>query len=207
MGQDVKRTLRLGFQGTEEEWKQVQDLLAPAMEEIKARFGQQAAMGEEDASLEESVVSLLLERGFTLTCAESCTGGLLSGRILNVAGVSDVYRAGFVTYSNKAKRKLLGVGKSALKKYGAVSPQVAREMAAGAAAAAGADAALAVTGIAGPGGGTPEKPVGLVYLACSIQGKTTVKECRFTGSRRQIREASVEEALRLLYRCAEERRG
>ncbi len=176
-------------------------------EAMESRFGKKVSAGTEDMTLEESVVSLLARRGYTLTCAESCTGGLLSGRIINVAGVSDVYRAGFVTYADAAKRTLLGVGEATLKQFGAVSPQTAREMAEGAAVAAGADAALAVTGIAGPGGGTPEKPVGLVYIACTVKGKTRVKECRFSGSRRQIRDASVEEALRLLYKCLTEEAG
>lgn len=157
-----------------------------------------------EQDVEKIVVKLLTERSLTITCAESCTGGLLSGRIINVPGVSDVYKAGFVTYSNEAKRKLLGVKKSTLKKFGAVSKQTAREMAAGAAKAARADVAVAVTGIAGPDGGTPEKPVGLVYIGCSVKGKVTVKKCQFSGSRSQIRESSVEEALRLVRKCVED---
>lgn len=198
---DVKQAFWMEFQGTEEEWKQAQAMLSPALKDLEAAFGQRIRVGTQDMTLEESVVSHLAERGYTLTCAESCTGGLLSGRIVNVAGASDVFRESVVTYANKAKRKLTGVKKKTLKKFGAVSPQTAREMAEGAADAAGADAALAVTGIAGPGGGTPEKPVGLVYIACTVKGKTTVKECRLTGSRRQIRDAAVEEALRLLDSC------
>lgn len=151
-----------------------------------------------DISLENTVVQLLMDRGLSVTCAESCTGGLLSGRIINVPGVSDVYKAGFITYSNKAKRKLLGVRKDTLKKFGAVSPETAREMAKGAARAAKADVALSVTGIAGPDGGTPEKPVGLVYIGCSVKGKVTVKKCLFSGSRLQVREATVEAALEYL---------
>ena len=154
-----------------------------------------------DTALEEGVVKLLADRNLTITCAESCTGGLLSGRIINVPGVSDVYKAGFVTYSNKAKRKLLGVKKSTLKKFGAVSSQTAREMAAGAARAARADVAVAVTGIAGPDGGTPEKPVGLVYIGCYVNGKVTVKKYQFSGSRSKIRESAVAAALTLLRKC------
>lgn len=151
--------------------------------------------------MENEIVQLLKSRGLTVTCAESCTGGLLSGRIINVPGVSDVYKAGFVTYSNEAKHKLLGVKNRTLKKFGAVSPQTAHEMAAGAARAAKSDVALSVTGIAGPDGGTPEKPVGLVYIGCSVQGKVTVEKCQFSGSRSEIREASVEAALKLLQKC------
>lgn len=153
--------------------------------------------------MENKVVQLLKDRGLTVTCAESCTGGLLSGRIINVPGVSDVYKAGFVTYSNEAKHKLLRVKNSTLKKFGAVSPQTAHEMAAGAAREAKADVALSVTGIAGPDGGTPEKPVGLVYIGCSVKGKVTVKKCQFSGGRSEIREASVEAALKLLQKCLE----
>lgn len=155
----------------------------------------------EDISLETAVVQLLKERGLTVTCAESCTGGLLSGRIINVPGVSDVYKAGFITYSNKAKHKLLGVRNRTLKKYGAVSPQTAWEMAAGAKRAAKSDTSLAVTGIAGPDGGTPKKPVGLVYIGCSVKGKVTVKKYRFSGDRSQIRKSTVMAALKLLRKC------
>lgn len=155
----------------------------------------------EDISLETAVVQLLKERGLTVTCAESCTGGLLSGRIINVPGVSDVYKAGFVTYSNKAKHKLLGVRNSTLKKYGAVSPQTAWEMAVGAARVTKSDVALAVTGIAGPDGGTPKKPVGLVYIGCIVKGKVTVKKYRFSGDRSQIRKSTVTAALKLLRKC------
>ena len=158
-----------------------------------------------DAALEEVVVKFLTDRNLTITCAESCTGGLLSGRIINVPGVSDVYKAGFITYSNKAKHKLLGVKKSTLKKFGAVSKQTAREMAAGAAKAAKADVAVAVTGIAGPDGGTLEKPVGLVYIGCSVNGKVTVKKCQFSGNRSQIRESAVVAALKLVRKCMEKR--
>ncbi|MBR6159030.1 MAG: nicotinamide-nucleotide amidohydrolase family protein, partial [Lachnospiraceae bacterium] len=114
-----------------------------------------------DASVEEIAVKLLAGCGYTVSTAESCTGGLVAGCIMNVPGASDVYNAGFITYSNEAKIKYLGVKRETLDKYGAVSEQTAREMAAGTAAAAEADVGLSTTGIAGPGGGTDEKPVGL----------------------------------------------
>ena len=106
-----------------------------------------------------------------------------------------------MTYSNEAKERLVGVRHETLETYGAVSEQTAKEMAAGAAKAAGADAALSSTGIAGPGGGTAEKPVGLVYIGCYLQGETTVKEFRFAGNRRENRLRTVEEALLLLVQC------
>lgn len=150
------------------------------------------------ATLEEEVVSMLEELGLTLTTAESCTAGLVAGRIMNVAGASTVYNEGYITYSNEAKHKLLGVKEETLETYGAVSHNTAYEMAKGAAKAAGADAALSVTGIAGPGGGTKEKPVGLVYIGCYLNGKVRTEEFHFTKDRAGNRESSVEEALKLL---------
>ena len=148
--------------------------------------------------LEETLVSKLRELGHTLSCAESCTGGLLSGRIIDVAGVSDVYKAGFVTYANEAKQQHLGVTEDALMEFGAVSEQVATQMVLGACKASGSSVSLATTGIAGPGGGTKEKPVGLVYIGCCVNGVVTVERHVFSGDRRQVREAAVEAALRLL---------
>ena len=171
------------------------------MEENVNNMALANAVNVEDISLETAVVQLLKDRGLTITCAESCTGGLLSGRIINVPGVSDVYKAGFVTYSNKAKHKFLRVRNRTLKKYGAVSPQTAWEMAVGAVRVTKSDVALAVTGIAGPDGGTPEKPVGLVYIGCSVKGKVTVKKYRFSGDRTQIRESTVAAALKLMQKC------
>lgn len=153
-----------------------------------------------EKSLEESVVELLAQKKMTVTTAESCTGGLIAGTLVNVAGASDVLNEGYVTYSNEAKERLVGVKHETLEEYGAVSEQTAREMAEGAAKAAGADAALSATGIAGPGGGTEEKPVGLVYIGCYVNGETTVKECRFEGSRMENRLHTVETALQLLLR-------
>lgn len=126
-------------------------------------------------NLEEKIVRELQNRGYTITTAESCTGGLLAGRILNVSGASAVYNEGHITYSNEAKERLLGVSHDTLEQFGAVSEQIAAEMALGAARVASANVGLSTTGIAGPGGGTPEKPVGLVYIGCAINGDVTVK--------------------------------
>ena len=128
-------------------------------------------------------MALLKEQGLTVTTVESCTGGLLGGRPGECAGVSDVFREGFVTYSNKAKRKLVGVNKATLGKYGAVREQTAKEMAKGAMMMTGSDIAVSVTGIAGPDGGSEEKPVGLVYIACNFKGKVTVRIGEFSGGR------------------------
>lgn len=174
------------------------ELMEPVIEELFQRFGGNIYTTEEQETLEENIVKLLDERQMSLTTAESCTAGLLSGRIMNVAGASIVYNEGYITYSNDAKEKLLGVNHETLEQYGAVSPQTAREMAEGAAKSAGADAALAVTGIAGPGGGTKEKPVGLVYIGCYVKGQVRVEEYHFTGNRNKNREYAVVRALTLL---------
>ena len=149
-------------------------------------------------TLEEEVVELLARKHLTVTTAESCTGGLIAGTLINAAGASDVLNEGYVTYSNEAKERLVHVSHETLERYGAVSDQTAREMAEGAARAAGADAALSATGIAGPGGGTVDKPVGLVYIGCCLNGRTVVKECRFNGSRMENRLRTVETALTML---------
>ena len=151
-----------------------------------------------EKSLEEVVVDLLAERKLHVTTAESCTGGLIAGTLVNVAGASDVLNEGYVTYSNEAKERLIHVSHATLETYGAVSEQTAHEMAEGAAKAANANAALSATGIAGPGGGTEEKPVGLVYIGCYLNGKTTVKECRWNGSRMENRLDTVNAALEML---------
>lgn len=175
-------------------------LLKPVVKEIKNRFGDYIYSTKEDETLEMAVVKLLEKYELTVTTAESCTGGLLAGRIVNVPGASDVFREGFITYSNKAKRKILDVGKGTLKKYGAVSAQVAKEMATGGVFATDADACVAVTGIAGPDGGTDEKPVGLVYIATYMKDKVSVEHYQFKGDRAKVREQSVVKALDLLRR-------
>ena len=172
--------------------------MEPMLQELKKRFGNYIFTMDENVTMEESIVDLLKEKQMTVTTAESCTGGLLSGRILNVPGASAVYKEGYITYSNEAKEKLLGVSHETLETYGAVSYETAREMAAGAARSAGADVALAVTGIAGPDGGTKEKPVGLVYIGCFVKGKVRAEEFHFTGNRSKNRDYAVIKALTLL---------
>lgn len=148
--------------------------------------------------IEEVVVDILIAKHLMISTAESCTGGLLAGRIINVPGASNVIGEGFITYSNDAKRKYLGVKKSTLKKFGAVSEQCAKEMVKGLLAATKADVGLVTTGIAGPDGGTEEKPVGLVYIGCNVCGKIKVKKYIFEGDRRQIRDSATEKALVLV---------
>lgn len=173
-------------------------LMEPMIEEMKKRFGDAVYTTEENVTLEESVIRLLEEKKMTVTTAESCTGGKLSGRLLNVSGASGVYNEGYITYANASKEKILGVKHETLETYGAVSEQTAAEMALGAAKVAGADAALSVTGIAGPGGGTAEKPVGLVYIGCAVKGEVMVREYRFTGNREKNRDYAVARAITLL---------
>lgn len=153
-----------------------------------------------EASPEAALVSLLMERGLTISTAESCTGGMISARLVNIPGASQVFEQGMVTYSNEAKMRLLGVKEETLKKFGAVSPQTAEEMAAGGAKAAGTDLCLSVTGIAGPGGGSAEKPVGLVYMACCLKGRTVTERWQFSGSRKEVREQSAVRAMELARR-------
>lgn len=154
----------------------------------------------ENISQEEKIAALLKKRGLKVTTAESCTGGLIAATLVNVPGISEQFEQGYITYSNEAKEKLLGVSHDTLKKYGAVSEQTAGEMAAGARRAAAADVSIVSTGIAGPDGGTKEKPVGLVYLGCALADDVEVEKHMFSGDRRAVREASVQAALALLER-------
>ena len=176
------------------------ELVKPVVKELKSRFKDNVYSTDEEDELEDVIVKLLKKKDLQLITAESCTGGLLAGRIINVNGASEVLQQGFVTYSNKSKRKILDVDKTTLKKYGAVSKETAKEMAKGAIFATDADVSIAVTGIAGPAIET-DKPVGLVYIACYYNDKVTVKEYQFRGNRQKIREQAVTKALDLVRRC------
>ena len=140
----------------------------------------------EELALEETVVGLLKKKKMTLSLAESCTGGAVA---------ADIFMCGYVTYTNRAKRKCLGVKKLTLMEEGAVSAKCARQMAKGGAKAAKTDVCLSVTGLAGPGGGTEETPVGTVFMGCYCAGKTTVREFHFEGDRKSIRDQAVDQAL------------
>ena len=150
---------------------------------------------------EEEIVQLLQRNRMTITTAESCTGGLISATLVNVSGASDVLKLCVVTYAEEAKQQILGVKAETLEKYGVVSEETAYEMAQGALAYASADVALSVTGIAGPGGGTKEKPVGLVYIGCNVRGCIRIEKHLFQGDRLTVRESSVNAALRLAKEC------
>ena len=172
-------------------------LCQPLIDEITRRLGAYV-YGVDAESLEKCVVGLLLRNGKKITTAESCTGGLLSKRITDAPGSSSVFEEGVVTYANEAKEKLLGVPHDILREYGAVSEPVARAMAEGALQKSGADIAIGITGIAGPDGGTPEKPVGLIYIALSDGKNTwTIKRNPIgrTKSREWHRHCAVSQAL------------
>ena len=147
---------------------------------------------------EFEVARLLEEKKLHVATAESCTGGLIAGTLVNVPGISAWFGEGYVTYSNEAKEKLLGVSHETLVTYGAVSEQTAKQMAEGVAKAAGVEVSIVSTGIAGPDGGTDEKPVGLVYLGCFCNGVLCVEKHIFDGDRAQVRMQSVRAALILL---------
>lgn len=144
------------------------------------------------------------DRNLKLVTAESCTGGLVSAAITEIVGASNVFERGFVTYSNEAKAELLGVSRKTLASHGAVSAETAREMAAGALAHSHADIAVSVTGIAGPGGGTPEKPVGLVWFGIGVRnGEVRAERRQFSGlGRATVRRDSTMTALQLLLDAA-----
>ncbi len=140
----------------------------------------------------DEVIAYLIENKITVATAESCTAGLISATIGNFSGVSSIFSEGFVTYSNEAKAKNLGVSPDTLKMYGAVSEQTAREMAEGVCKVTGARLGLSATGIAGPTGGTDEKPVGLVYIGVCLDGVTTVIRNVFCGDRTSVRAKTVD---------------
>lgn len=189
--------LRVTAKAADEE--KAKSILKPVVKEIKNRFGDAVYTTKEEETLEMAVVRLLKKYKLTVTTAESCTGGMIASRLVNVPGVSEVFKEGFVTYSNKAKRKALDVSKSTLKKHGAVSEQTAKEMATGGVFATDADACIAVTGVAGPDP-EEEKPVGLVYIACYMKDKVKVEKYNFKGNRAKIREQATVKALDLLRR-------
>lgn len=170
--------------------EEAKELIKPMSDEMKRRFGQSLyATGE--TSIEEVVAKMLVENNLKIAVAESCTGGMVSASLINYPGISSVFMEGCVTYSNEAKMKSLGVKKETLDVYGAVSDKCAKEMASGVAARYNTNVGIATTGIAGPGGGTDEKPVGLVYFGIYINGKVITKKYVFNGDRQGIRERAT----------------
>lgn len=164
--------------------------------EIRQALGA-AIYGEGDADLARVLLDLCRERGLRLCVAESCTGGLLGGRITAIPGSSDVFAGGIIAYANDVKVRELGVSEAELARHGAVSEPVVRQMALGAQGRFGAEVALAITGIAGPGGGTPEKPVGLVWLAVAFRAEVEARRIQSWGDRQEIRHRAAQGALDL----------
>ena len=146
----------------------------------------------------EAIIKKLIEKNITIATAESCTGGMLGKLITSIPGASSIYGFGFITYANEAKNRILGVKNETLLSYGAVSEQTALEMASGALEKSGADIAVSITGIAGPGGGTAEKPVGLVYIAIADKKEKEFRRLLLTGDRETIRQKACEQVLELI---------
>lgn len=165
-------------------------LISPVEDEIRRILGDNI-YGEGETTLEDVLGSMLVEKGLTIATAESCTGGMVAARLINFPGISASLLEGAVTYSNEAKIRRLGVKGDTLNTFGAVSEEIAKEMAEGVARTSGADIGIATTGIAGPGGGTLEKPVGLVYIAVYYNNEVEVKKLNLTGNRQRIRERTT----------------
>ncbi len=190
--------ISLTAQGPDED--ALEERLDAAEADIRARVGQYV-FGRDGEVLEGVVGELLRERGLSLAVAESCTGGLLARRITSTAGASDYFIEGVVAYANRAKEELLGVDRELLIRHGAVSPQVALAMAEGLKSRARVDVAASVTGIAGPSGGSPDKPVGTVYFGLAVGRKSQIEHRRFPGDRRQVQALSAAHALDMIRRA------
>ena len=179
--------------------EECEKLLDPVVEKICAMLGEDV-YGVDVDSLEQVVGDGLRQRGMTLAVAESCTGGLLSKRITDVPGCSDYYLGGVCSYANEVKMKVLGVKKETLDTVGAVSPEVAGQMAEGVAKALGSDVGVGITGVAGPGGGTDEKPVGLVYISVWYKGQHFTRKMQAANGRDRIRMQAASTALDMIRR-------
>ena len=176
----------------------IRDSVTPITEELYRRFGHKIFTTKEDETLEDVVVDMLSKHHYTIAAAESCTAGMFTARLVNVAGASDVLNESFITYANEAKMKYLGVKEETLNTVGAVSEDTARQMAEGVARQAGSNVGVGITGLAGPGGETPEKKAGLVYIGVSVNGKTKVNKYQLNGNRQKVRETAVCRALTMV---------
>lgn len=176
---------------------QCEELISPVKDQIYQRLGEYI-YGEDDTTLADALVKTMAEKWLTIATAESCTGGMVAARLVDSAGASAVLMNGIVSYSNESKMQNLGVKKETLDKYGAVSPQTCEEMCKGVANVSKTNIGISTTGVAGPDGGTEEKPVGLVYIGVCINGNVTVKELRLKGERNKIRSRTTTEVLNLL---------
>lgn len=190
--------LRVTAKGKNEE--EARKLIIPVEKEIREVLGDINVYGVDEESIEEVIAKMLIENNLTIGTAESCTGGLVAGKLIDYPGISKVFLEGAVTYSNEAKMKRLGVKESTLNKFGAVSDECAAEMAQGIARTAGTSIGISTTGIAGPGGGSEEKPVGLVYVGIYMFGKVITRKLNFAGSRQKVRDRATFTILDLLRR-------
>ena len=178
-------------------------MIDPVEEELRRRLGD-VVYGTGETDLQTVAVEKLLDKNLTVATAESCTAGGLAAAITDVSGASRIFRTGIVAYHNETKEKLLGVPRDILEEHGAVSPQVACAMAEGIARVADADIGVGITGIAGPDGGTPTKPVGLVYIGICYKNQVKAIEFRFSGSRGQNRKSAIRNALNLILKTVDE---
>ena len=175
-------------------------LIEPVKNKVKEILGEDVYGEGEDTTIEKVVGDLLIKNKLKISTAESCTGGMIASRLVSISGISDAFLEGAVTYSNEAKVRTLNVKEETLKKYGAVSEETAREMAEGIAKRTGSDIAVVTTGIAGPGGGTEEKPVGLVYIGLYYKGEVFVYKNVFNGNRQEVRTKATVRALDIVRR-------
>ena len=188
-------TFRITAKGKDEE--EARRLIKPLKEEVYNRLGN-LIYNTGDISIQETVGEMLVNKNMTIGVSESCTGGLVSAKLIEYPGISSVFLEGAVTYSNEAKMRTLNVKKDTLEKFGAVSEETAREMAEGIAKRCGSRIGVSTTGIAGPGGGTEEKPVGLVYIGVFIDGETKVERHVFSGNRSAVRNKASMTALNMV---------
>lgn len=188
-------TLRITAKEKSEE--KCDELIKNKVDEIKSLIGEYI-YGEDETSLENVVAGLLCNKKLSISTAESCTGGMIAATLISYPGISEIFKEGVVTYSNESKIKRLGVKEETLSKFGAVSEETAREMVMGVAKSLNTDIAISSTGIAGPGGGTEDKPVGLVYIGIYIKGNVIIERLNLRGDRESIRRKATLNALNLL---------
>ncbi|EHL14830.1 competence/damage-inducible protein CinA domain [Peptoanaerobacter stomatis] len=188
------KSLTLRVMASDDDKKTAENMLLPTIEKIKSILNDNIYAYGDDLAIEDVVCKYLMDNNLTVSTVESCTGGMLSSRIINISGISKCFKSGYVTYSNESKIQL-GVSEDTLQKYGAVSEQTAIEMATACAKKSGSDIAISTTGVAGPDGGSEEKPVGLVYIGLYINGQTYCKKLNIVGNRQRIRRIATSNAL------------
>jgi len=192
-------TFRITASAKSEE--EAEALMEPTVTELYKRFGDNIYSEGNHMSLAQVVIDALVKENMTVSVAESCTGGLMASALVDIPGSSEVFLEGLVTYSNEAKINRLGVKAETIQAHGAVSKECAHEMALGVAKLSGTSIGIGITGIAGPGGGTQDKPVGLVYVAICVNGEVTVNELKYTGNRQRIRGRAVMATLDMIRRA------